>query len=159
MNLPTPLHAMLWQCAREPTPDWCSVERFILADYLEETGDAERAGKIRELEIREYNDGGVHFWYIHPDNGNEWHRGPMATFLTPDRATVGLRRRVLAMFPEVEFEIPGGWLVDVPNNYRLVPAKVKAPDLMPLADATDEQKAKVQSQLGRAIEFFSRLPG
>lgn len=110
MNLPTPLHAMLWQCAREPTPDWCSVERFILADYLEETGDAERAGKIRELSIRTLVSGYQSYqsyWDVFPAEVSPgWSRESSTdAYSSKETAQRVLRRRVLALFPEVEFEV------------------------------------------------------
>jgi hypothetical protein len=86
-------------------PDWPATrEAFatgvmppeILADFLEDVPDP-RAAQVRTLKVREYNDGGIAFWYVGVDPIKELSEFFGETFLTPARATDGLRARVLAL--------------------------------------------------------------
>lgn len=102
MQLPTPLHSLLCQAAFSPWEEWYPSSRLILADYVQDVmGDDARGEKIRELELREIYStllAGPSYWQVHPETDH------FQLFLSKEPAQKWLRRRVLALFPEVEFE-------------------------------------------------------
>lgn len=136
MQLPTPLHDFLWQAAFSPWEEWYSSSRLILADYVQEQmGDDARGEKIRQEKpdakeavrlVQEHTN-------LMAQHVMLWGRAEC----DPDKVAENIvettrrncRRRVLSLFPEVEFEVPGGYLV-ADETMRLEKIMVKAPDLI-----------------------------
>lgn len=92
--------------AGEPLPLADGPALAIVAEASKRlTGDVKRAEEVATFGIHEYNDGGTAFWYVYPalwtaalyPRSGERH-------LTPDRARLHLKRRVLHRFADLTIE-------------------------------------------------------
>lgn len=102
LSQPPELGDLLWAWrGRWPHED--DRLRLVVAYWLEWVcEDSSRAGMMKESQVREYNDGGRAFWYVHPDEGIGYRSGPQCAHLTPGRAVRELKRRLLNKFPDVK---------------------------------------------------------
>lgn len=61
--------------------------------------------RVRTIEVRQYDDGGISFWWVHPDEP-EGNLPARHRYLTPARAHLALKRAVLRLFDDVRVPCP-----------------------------------------------------